>query len=120
MARTRWPVCRIVAWLRGAIEGERRAVFAPLPLFHVYSNVGIQSMALLSRLPIALVPNPRDIDDLLSTLRNVKPGFFNGVPTLYVALLNHPAVQQRQGGFQIDPDLRVGRIGAAGGHEAAL
>ena len=91
---------QIVAWLRGAIEGERRAVFAPLPLFHVYSNVGIQSMALLSRLPIALVPNPRDIDDLLSTLRKVKPGFFNGVPTLYVALLNHPAVQHGKVDFK--------------------
>ena len=91
---------QIVAWLRGAIEGERRAVFAPLPLFHVYSNVGIQSMALLSRLPIALVPNPRDIDDLLTTLRKVKPGFFNGVPTLYVALLNHPAVQHGKVDFK--------------------
>jgi long-chain acyl-CoA synthetase len=85
---------QIVAWLRDAIEGEKRAVFAPLPLFHVYCNVGIQSMALLSRLPLALVPNPRDIHDLLTTLRKVKPGFFNGVPTLYAALLNHPDVQR--------------------------
>jgi long-chain acyl-CoA synthetase len=85
---------QIVAWLRDAIAGEKRAVFAPLPLFHVYCNVGIQSMALLSRLPIALVPNPRDIHDLLATLRKVKPGFFNGVPTLYAALLNHPDVQR--------------------------
>lgn len=85
---------QIVAWLRDAIKGEKRAVFAPLPLFHVYCNVGIQSMALVSRLPIALVPNPRDIHDLLATMRRVKPGFFNGVPTLYAALLNHPDVQR--------------------------
>jgi long-chain acyl-CoA synthetase len=91
---------QIVAWLRGAIEGENRPVFAPLPLFHVYSNVGIQSMALMSRLPIALVPNPRDIHDLIATLRKVKPGFFNGVPTLYVALLNQPAVQQGKVDFK--------------------
>ncbi len=84
---------QILAWIRSALEGEQRPVFAPLPLFHVYSNVGIQSMALASRLPIALVPNPRDIDDLLATLRKVKPGFFNGVPTLYIALLNHPDVK---------------------------
>jgi long-chain acyl-CoA synthetase len=84
---------QIVAWLRSAIEGERRPVFAPLPLFHVYSNVGIQAMALIARLPIALVPNPRDIADLVATVRKVKPGFFNGVPTLYIALLNHPDVR---------------------------
>src|SRR5205085_7573725 len=84
---------QILAWLRSALEGETRAVFAPLPLFHVYSNVGIQSMAIMARLPIALVPNPRDLPDLIATLRKVKPAFFNGVPTLYIGLLNQPAVQ---------------------------
>jgi long-chain acyl-CoA synthetase len=91
---------QIMAWLRQAIEGEKRAVFAPLPLFHVYSNVGIQSMALMARLPIALVPNPRDIADLVATVRKVKPGFFNGVPTLYIALLNQPAVQRGEVDFK--------------------
>ena len=91
---------QIVAWLRSALEGETRPVFAPLPLFHVYSNVGIQSMALIAGLPIALVPNPRDIADLLATLRRVKPSFFNGVPTLYIALLNQPDVQGRKIDFK--------------------
>jgi long-chain acyl-CoA synthetase len=47
---------QVVAWLKSVLEHERRSVFAPLPLFHVYSNVGIQSMALIARLPVALVP----------------------------------------------------------------
>jgi acyl-CoA synthetase (AMP-forming)/AMP-acid ligase II len=59
----------------------------------VYSNVGIQSMALIARLPVALVPNPRDIADLLATVKKVKPAFFNGVPTMYIALLNQPDVK---------------------------
>ena len=42
--------------------------------------------------PIALVPNPRDMKDLLRTVNKVKPTFFTGVPTLYVGLLNHPDV----------------------------
>ena len=84
---------QVVAWLKSALEGEKRSVFAPLPLFHVYSNVGIQSMALIARLPVALVPNPRDLADLVATLKKVKPGFFNGVPTMYIALLNHPDVK---------------------------
>jgi long-chain acyl-CoA synthetase len=80
---------QVRAWLRQIVEGETRGVFTPLPLFHVYSNLGIQSFALIVRLPVALVPNPRDIDDLVATLRSVRPAFFNGVPTLYIALLNH-------------------------------
>jgi hypothetical protein len=38
-------------------------------------------------------PNPRDINDLLKTIGKVKPAFFNGIPTLYNAILNHPDVR---------------------------
>jgi long-chain acyl-CoA synthetase len=91
---------QIVAWLKSVLEQERRPVFAPLPLFHVYSNVGIQSMALIARLPITLVPNPRDIKDVLTTVKRVKPAFFNGVPTMYIALLNQPDVQSGKADFK--------------------
>ncbi len=39
------------------------------------------------------MPNPRDIDDLLKTIKQVKPAFFSGIPTLYTAILNHPDVR---------------------------
>ncbi len=39
------------------------------------------------------MPNPRDIGDLLKTIKQVKPAFFNGIPTLYTAILNHPDVR---------------------------
>jgi long-chain acyl-CoA synthetase len=39
------------------------------------------------------VPNPRDVNDLLKTIKQVKPAFFNGIPTLYSAILNHPDVR---------------------------
>jgi long-chain acyl-CoA synthetase len=65
----------------------------PLPMFHVYGNLGVQSLAFVAPNPLSLVPNPRDISDLLKTVRQVKPAFFNGVPTLYTAILNHPDVR---------------------------
>ena len=111
---------QIVAWLRSIVEGETRRIFAPLPLFHVYSNVGIQSLAIIARLPMALVPNPRDIPDLVATLRRVKPAFFNGVPTLYIALLNHPAVQQGKVDFKSIRICCLRRRGAARRYQAAL
>src|SRR5207244_8125093 len=42
----------------------------------------------------------RDLADLLATIRRVKPAFFNGVPTLYIALLNHPDVQSGKVDFK--------------------
>jgi long-chain acyl-CoA synthetase len=65
----------------------------PLPLFHVYANVGVQPLAFVGPNPLSLVPNPRDVGDVLKTIKQVKPAFFNGVPTLYNAMLNHPDVR---------------------------
>ena len=80
------------AWIRSALAG-RDVVMLPLPLCHVYANVGVQPLALLATAPISLVPNPRDLGDLLKTIQQVKPTFFNGIPTLYTAILNHPKVR---------------------------
>src|SRR4029077_3660719 len=55
-------------------------------------------------------PNPRDLDDLVATIRRVNPALFNGVPTLYVALLNHPAVRSGKGDFR---SIKVCFSGAA-------
>jgi long-chain acyl-CoA synthetase len=66
-----------------------------LPLFHVYACVGIQSHAITGGIPMALVPNPRDIDDLLKTITRVRPTLFSAVPALFIALLNHPKVKAK-------------------------
>jgi long-chain acyl-CoA synthetase len=91
---------QIQAWTAGVLEAHKDVIFLPLPLFHVYANVGVQGLALITGCPIALVPNPRDLNDLLATIRRVKPAFLNGVPTLYVALLHHPDVQSGKFDFR--------------------
>ena len=84
---------QIRAWVQSALGDGDSPVMLPLPLFHVYGNVGVQSLALMTRNVLALVPNPRDIGDVLATVKRAKPAFFNGVPTLYIAMLNHPDVR---------------------------
>jgi long-chain acyl-CoA synthetase len=84
---------QLYAWTRSAKENWTDVIMLPLPMFHVYGNLGVQSLAIVAPNPLSLVPNPRDINDLLKTIRQVKPAFFNGVPTLYTAILNHPAVR---------------------------
>jgi long-chain acyl-CoA synthetase len=90
---------QIQAWLVTGTSHED-VNFMPLPLFHVYSNVGLQGQAIITGAAMALVPNPRDLADLLATVRRVKPTFFNGVPTLYTALLAHPDVQSGKVDFK--------------------
>jgi long-chain acyl-CoA synthetase len=80
-------------WTKSAKKPWTDVIMLPLPLFHVYANVGVQPMAFVGPNPLSLVPNPRDIGDLLKTIKHVRPAFFNGVPTLYTAILNHPDVR---------------------------
>ena len=90
---------QVHAWLGSVLRpGDR--ILLPLPMFHVYANAGVQSLALVAGCPLALVPNPRDLSDVLATIRRVRPAFFNGVPTLYVALLAHPDVQSGRADFK--------------------
>jgi long-chain acyl-CoA synthetase len=84
---------QLYEWTKSAKRPWVDTIMLPLPLFHVYANVGVQPLAFLGPNPISLVPNPRDIDDLLKTIRQTRPAFFNGVPTLYTAILNHRDVR---------------------------
>lgn len=63
-----------------------------IPLFHVYGMVAGMLFAVQGAVSMAMVPNPRDIDDLLQTIDKYQPTFFPGVPTLYNAINNHPDV----------------------------
>jgi long-chain acyl-CoA synthetase len=80
-------------WTKSAKVPWADVLLLPLPLFHVYANVGVQPLALVGPHPLAIVPNPRDLNDLMKTIGRVKPAFFSGIPTLYNAILNHPDVR---------------------------
>jgi long-chain acyl-CoA synthetase len=97
-------------WNAAVLRGPEDVCFVPLPLFHVYANVGIQALAFVNGSTLALVPNPRDLDDLLATIRRVKPAFFSAVPTLFIAIMNHRDVQNRKVDFK---SIRVCFSGAS-------
>jgi long-chain acyl-CoA synthetase len=61
-----------------------------MPLFHVFGSVGVLATGLVGRNPLALVPDPRDLGDVMDTIRKVRPAFLPGVPTLFNALDDHP------------------------------
>jgi long-chain acyl-CoA synthetase len=101
---------QIRTWNASALGGRDDVIFLPLPMFHVYANVGVQALTVMIGAAMAIVPNPRDLADLLATVKRVKPTFFNGVPTLYIAMLNHPLVQKGKIGFK---SIRICFSGAA-------
>lgn len=90
---------QLSAWLREALQGPGASIMLPLPLFHTYGCAGAQSITLVSGIPLILVPNPRDVDDVVKTILRDKPMLMCGVPSLFNALLNHPKVMAGRADF---------------------
>ena len=90
---------QLSTWLHPPKDAPQDIALVPLPLFHVYASVGVQSHSIVSRTPMALVPNPRDIADLLKTIKTVRPTLFSAVPALLIAVLNHPKVKAKSVDF---------------------
>ena len=101
---------QIDRWVRSSFDSGRDVILIPLPLCHVYANVGALGLGLVSGSPLALVPNPRDLKDLLHTIDTVKPSFLMTVPTLLQAMLSSPDVQKGRIDFS---SVKVSFSGAA-------
>jgi len=91
---------QIGAWFDSVLEPRKDVVLAALPLFHVYANLGLQPMTFVAGSTLALVPNPRDLKDVLATIKRVRPTFFPAVPTMFIALLNHADVRNHKIDFR--------------------
>jgi long-chain acyl-CoA synthetase len=87
---------QIRTWLKNMLVDWDDIIMLNMPLFHAYGLVGVLATGLVGHNTLAVVPNPRDLDDLLATIRKVRPAFLPGVPTLFNALLNHPKVKSGQ------------------------
>ncbi len=82
---------QIRSWMPEAKDGQETVLMA-IPLFHVYGMVAGMSFAVKSGASMIMVPNPRDLKDVLQSIDKFAPSIFPGVPTLYNAINNHPAV----------------------------
>ncbi len=83
---------QIKRWMTTLKEGEETVLMA-IPLFHVYGMVCGMHFALASGASMVMVPNARDIPDVLENIDKYHATIFPGVPTLYNAINNNPAVQ---------------------------
>jgi long-chain acyl-CoA synthetase len=85
---------QIKEWFKHVLHDGEDVFLTSLPLFHVFAAAGVQTVALLSHSTMVLVPNPRDLTDVIETIQKSKATFVPGVPTFYVGLLNHPLVKE--------------------------
>ncbi len=80
------------AWFGVLVEDWDDVLIGNMPLFHAYGIVSLAG-AQVGHNPIALIPDPRDLDELLVTIHKTRAALLPGVPTLFIALAKHPKVQ---------------------------
>jgi long-chain acyl-CoA synthetase len=77
-----------------ALRPGEEVIVTAIPLYHIfalmvnfitYFSVGADNW---------LVPNPRDFDSFVGTLKAARPTVFMGVNTLYAGLVMHPATRE--------------------------
>ena len=81
-------------WLQPALSKEPKVdqlfIVTALPLYHIFALTACFLLAMRSGGVCLLIPNPRDIPNLVKELSKYKVNKFPAVNTLYKALLNHP------------------------------
>lgn len=83
---------QMAEWFVTAEEGKEIVLMA-IPLFHVYGMLAGLLFGIRIGSSLVMVPNPRDLKDVLSNIQIYSATLFPGVPTLYNAINNHPDVK---------------------------
>jgi long-chain acyl-CoA synthetase len=82
---------QISSWF-GATEPGKDTLLMAIPLFHVYGMVAGMNFAIAKVAALVMVPNPRDLKDVLDNIEKYKATLFPGVPAMYNGINNFPEV----------------------------
>jgi long-chain acyl-CoA synthetase len=81
------------AWVTPAGDEPGSGVtLMAIPLFHVYGLIAGMAVAVQTGAAMVMIPNPRDLKDVLSSIDKYHPTLYPGVPAMYNAINNHPDV----------------------------
>jgi long-chain acyl-CoA synthetase len=78
--------CRV--WLNA--EHAQEVSITALPLYHSYAMTTCMNMGTLAAGALLLIPDPRDLEDVLKSITKHRPTLYPGVPAMYVAINNYP------------------------------
>ena len=75
------------------LQYGKEVFIAALPYFHSYGMVTAMILPVSIAAKMVVIPDPRDLANVMGSIEDHKATFFPGVPTLYVAINNHPDIQ---------------------------
>ena len=75
------------------MEDGKEVFLMGIPLFHVYGMVAGMNLAMATGSTMVMVPNVRDLKDVMDNISKYRCTIFPGVPALYNGINNHPDVK---------------------------
>ena len=84
-------VQQAIAWVPGLEPGKER-VLGALPFFHVFAMTAVMNFAIGTAAEIVIMPR-FVLADALKLITKTKPTIMPGVPTMFIAMLNHPKLK---------------------------
>lgn len=79
-------------WLYKMEKGTE-VILGVLPFFHVYGMTAVMNISIMQAYKMIILPKFQ-VEEVLKTIEKQKPTIFPGAPTMYIALINHPNIQQ--------------------------
>jgi long-chain acyl-CoA synthetase len=74
------------------LQYGKEVFIAAIPFFHSYGMVTSMILPVSIAAKMVVIPDPRNLADVMSSIEKYQATFFPGVPTLYVAINNHPDI----------------------------
>jgi len=80
-------------WAREFSERGQDTYLDVIPFFHSYGQTVGMNTAIFNAATMLLIPQ-FEINMMLQAIQKYEPNFFPGVPTIYIAILNHPDAEK--------------------------
>ncbi|MDQ0217310.1 long-chain fatty acid--CoA ligase [Peribacillus cavernae] len=82
-------VVQTYEFFKDDVEFGKERFLTIIPLFHVFGMTSAMNYAIYTASESIMLPR-FEIEEVLNTIKNERPTIFPGVPTMYVAITNHP------------------------------
>ena len=86
-------VLQLEGWLPNLEYGGEKTLGA-IPFFHVYGMTVAMLFTLYSGGELIVTPDPRRTELVLEIIHREKVSLYPGIPTMYMAIINHPRVKE--------------------------
>jgi long-chain acyl-CoA synthetase len=82
---------QIDAWNHEGVQGGEMVLLA-IPMYHAYGMVVGMLYGMWKGGSLVMIPDPRNVGDVMASIQRYKATTFPGVPAMYNAINNHPDV----------------------------